>query len=304
MFQSLFEANPHDLVHGYVGGDMGSVLTSALDPVFYAHHANIDRYWAKWLQQGGGRTNPTGSWAGTTFNFQTVSGPKAPTAGAAQTPEALGYTYDSQVRVDVKKVPDLLKYLNGLKDRYKYPRTLPIPPRPPGPGPWVTVAATNALELDGNPTVVRVPNKNVTTKGFVPALKAPDTDIVLTLYDVRSTRIAQQGGYVYQVFLTSSEKDLAQGLAKTAVEVASFSSFSVSVAEQHQEHAQPSVPQIRLPISAEARKLLVISGDSDPALVFVRRGLITKGREIEDNVEQVFFTIGEIRIEAKQRTSR
>src|SRR3954447_2702457 len=35
----------HDQVHGWVGGDMGSIATSAFDPVFWAHHAMIDRLW-------------------------------------------------------------------------------------------------------------------------------------------------------------------------------------------------------------------------------------------------------------------
>jgi tyrosinase len=29
-----------------VGGDMASVPSAAYDPIFYLHHANIDRLWA------------------------------------------------------------------------------------------------------------------------------------------------------------------------------------------------------------------------------------------------------------------
>jgi tyrosinase len=53
------ENNPHNLVHSYVGGFegndqnneqglMGDPLMAGLDPVFYLHHANIDRLWAIW----------------------------------------------------------------------------------------------------------------------------------------------------------------------------------------------------------------------------------------------------------------
>ncbi len=50
------EANPHNLVHVYVGGIfnnhkygiMADPGTAALDPIFYLHHANIDRLWAFW----------------------------------------------------------------------------------------------------------------------------------------------------------------------------------------------------------------------------------------------------------------
>ena len=38
----------HGSVHGRTGGDMGSVPSAAYDPIFYLHHANIDRLWADW----------------------------------------------------------------------------------------------------------------------------------------------------------------------------------------------------------------------------------------------------------------
>ena len=44
---------PHDDLHGYVGHHMGAVETSAFDPIFWIHHANIDRLWAIWQ-----RVNP------------------------------------------------------------------------------------------------------------------------------------------------------------------------------------------------------------------------------------------------------
>jgi tyrosinase len=50
------ENNPHNLVHVYVGGSlpngtyglMSDPGLAALDPIFYLHHANIDRMWAVW----------------------------------------------------------------------------------------------------------------------------------------------------------------------------------------------------------------------------------------------------------------
>ncbi len=65
------ENNPHNLVHSYVGGAderagsptegiaglMSDPGTAALDPIFYLHHANIDRLWAAWNQ--GEKHNPS-----------------------------------------------------------------------------------------------------------------------------------------------------------------------------------------------------------------------------------------------------
>jgi len=38
----------HGSVHGRIGGDMGSVPYAAFDPIFWLHHANVDRLWAAW----------------------------------------------------------------------------------------------------------------------------------------------------------------------------------------------------------------------------------------------------------------
>lgn len=59
------ESNPHNLVHVYVGGFVSNSLyglmsdpgTAALDPIFYLHHANIDRLWALWNTDPA-KTNP------------------------------------------------------------------------------------------------------------------------------------------------------------------------------------------------------------------------------------------------------
>ena len=60
------EQNPHNLTHVYVGGaksedDYGLMAdpgTAALDPIFYLHHANVDRMWAVWNATTS-HTNPT-----------------------------------------------------------------------------------------------------------------------------------------------------------------------------------------------------------------------------------------------------
>jgi tyrosinase len=43
------EQMPHDQVHDQVGGPMGDPVTAGNDPIFWLHHANIDRLWQVWL---------------------------------------------------------------------------------------------------------------------------------------------------------------------------------------------------------------------------------------------------------------
>jgi hypothetical protein len=41
----------HAHVHGWVGGTMSDILTSPADPLFWLHHANIDRIYTTWRTQ-------------------------------------------------------------------------------------------------------------------------------------------------------------------------------------------------------------------------------------------------------------
>ena len=40
----------HNIVHVFIGGDMGPG-TSPNDPIFFLHHCNVDRLWAKWQER-------------------------------------------------------------------------------------------------------------------------------------------------------------------------------------------------------------------------------------------------------------
>lgn len=48
--------NPHNIIHGDIGGDMNDPALAARDPIFWIHHANVDRLWCSWNQT---YSNPT-----------------------------------------------------------------------------------------------------------------------------------------------------------------------------------------------------------------------------------------------------
>jgi tyrosinase len=59
-------------VHGFVGGDMGTIAFSSYDPLFYVHACAVDRTWAKW-QQAFGNKDIDGDFLDTVlapFNFR------------------------------------------------------------------------------------------------------------------------------------------------------------------------------------------------------------------------------------------
>lgn len=68
------EYKPHDLVHVEIGGAMGNPKSAALDPIFWLHHANIDRLWQVWINQGE-RFNPReANWLDRKFPFHNSAG--------------------------------------------------------------------------------------------------------------------------------------------------------------------------------------------------------------------------------------
>lgn len=95
-FSSQIEGTPHNSVHGYIGGTMGS-YASARDPLFWMHHCMIDYCWAKWnIELGNSNTNdPT--WVGhQNTHFVDEAGQAASaTAGITTLMPLISYQYES-----------------------------------------------------------------------------------------------------------------------------------------------------------------------------------------------------------------
>ena len=99
-FQENLENQPHGTVHCAVGAGcqiplMGAVPTAGSDAVFWMHHANIDRIWQCWLEQGG--QVPGGSFRQQTFDFVDETGsPVTLSVDRLLGPSTpIDYTYDN-----------------------------------------------------------------------------------------------------------------------------------------------------------------------------------------------------------------
>ncbi|MHB8217308.1 MAG: tyrosinase family protein [Candidatus Sulfotelmatobacter sp.] len=160
--QSGIELSPHNVIHGDVGGFSGwmsYIDMAAQDPIFYLHHANIDRLWDLWLAQGGGRSDPTSdsTWTGQIYNFYDENG-----ATVSMTPcdilnaaAQLNYQYEgepAQVTQSCGTIPIwLFRYIILL--------VVPFPTSPIGPDPYTV--QMNLANLPGLPTILSNPLKQV-----------------------------------------------------------------------------------------------------------------------------------------------
>jgi Common central domain of tyrosinase/Polyphenol oxidase middle domain len=83
---------------GNTGGDMSDFETAARDPVFFAHHGNLDRLWEKWRSDPARRaTEPTiDAFQNHSFVFKWLDGTdvQVPMSDILDTTK-LGYTYDT-----------------------------------------------------------------------------------------------------------------------------------------------------------------------------------------------------------------
>ena len=201
-FEPTLEALPHNPVHNLIGGAMSNVTISARDPIFWVHHANIDRLWTAWCNAGNGRTIPPRTdpyWSGS-FNY----GPALPTMARtwAISEPALGYQYEDETM----------------------PTTLPAPPPPPPPPTVMLQALTSTpqgalavslgggqhLALDERSVSIVVPLseadrnqvralllKQATTKVRAPA----DNSLRVVLNGLHLTELGKKGGYFYKVYI-------------------------------------------------------------------------------------------------------
>ena len=87
-FTTALEVGPHNSVHGWVGGTMGAIPTAPADPLFWMHHAMIDRVWSLWqaVPANAGK-NPTLAGLDTTMQ------PWQDTEVSLRVISTLGYSY-------------------------------------------------------------------------------------------------------------------------------------------------------------------------------------------------------------------
>lgn len=120
------ESIPHGPVHVWTGDrrqpnteDMGNFYSAARDPIFYAHHSNIDRMWTLWKTLGGRRQDITDTdWLNASFLFydENAQMVRVRVRDCLDTTK-LGYTYQAVDTpwVNSRPTPRLAKVARKLK---------------------------------------------------------------------------------------------------------------------------------------------------------------------------------------------
>jgi tyrosinase len=84
----------HGRVHLWVGGTMSSGGGTSNDPIFFMHHANVDRLWAMWQDKYGDSTYPS-AYTGALYLFDNADGSPVKASDMFDH-RALGYIYDTE----------------------------------------------------------------------------------------------------------------------------------------------------------------------------------------------------------------
>jgi Common central domain of tyrosinase/Polyphenol oxidase middle domain len=143
-FGGEFEQQPHNQVHNAVGGIMMQA-DSPRDPIFWAHHAMIDRLWDRWVQMPGHLNPDSGDWLDREFEFFDENGATVKhKASQVLTTDGLGYRYDDSP-------PPVAQPFPGLAPRAALAAQQPKVAREPQP-----LGESGELQLVNKPGTVSV----------------------------------------------------------------------------------------------------------------------------------------------------
>ena len=302
-----FESQPHDVVHAALGGLMDDPDTAAQDPIFWLHHANIDRMWNRWLAQGGGRTDATdAAWLNTQFTFYDEAGHAVYMTGAevVDTVDQLNYRYDDDPLMLRRQFPRPLVTLDFAETRPPVVagagatlRTEAVAAEASREEPARTLAvsspsAASRIELAGTTARVQVPLTEEASNRMrtLVANNAP-SQVFLRIDDIRYDK---SSGVYYEVYVNplAGEKLDIHGTGY----VGNLSLFGL---KPHAMAGHPQPPTRDIYVEYDISHLVreaIVRNPKDLTVVLVPRGLFDVSGEPLPVPSASQGTVGSVRI--------
>jgi tyrosinase len=253
-FESSFEDMPHNPVHNIIGNVMAD-MNSPTDPIFWLHHANVDRLWVAWVSAGGGRTMPAATnayWSGSHTYTSTVAMLRSSTYSTRTT---LGYKYQKETMpTSLPLVQSPPVGTERIQARAEDPAGAM-----PAVGSYAisstrqtsdqTFAISGALDIGlANRSVsaqMPVSSEHMQTLGRIatgegaslPGSTKRYQSVQLVLDQIELTDVGKQGGYYYQIYLNLPTAD---GIVSksNAIRIGTLGAFEINSAAHHGGPAQ------------------------------------------------------------------
>ena len=166
------EGSPHGEPHVYTGGDMGFFASAAKDPVFYAHHATLDKMWSDWNKSSSTHTNPIdAAFLNLTFSF-----------------------FDENKvwrSIKASQVVDHERSLRYVYEPYRFWDILPCLIWRPIRTNW---AATQRITISGNPALATALRGNAPLRLAIRGMRVPvDRSTIYRIYGNQAEAQADRG---------------------------------------------------------------------------------------------------------------
>jgi tyrosinase len=226
-----------------------TTMRSPQDPIFWLHHAQVDRLWHAWALAAEGRRMPSPGDAywdgeltihdGLTIARRTVFDPRA----------ELAYTYDDESLPEA--LPQQALTRRGFMRASLRGKRKPAMLRAAMDGPHAhrdapgqagasrrSIGGVRGLALNDKPVSARIPVRGLDRQAlqWISGGAEPARAAELVLDDLRVTPAGEAGGYLYRVYLNAAHDGAAA--ASERRRVGSFGPFEIAGARHHGDAAR------------------------------------------------------------------
>lgn len=260
----LLESLPHNSVHAAVGGTMLSMF-SPIDPLFYLHHANVDRLWQVWTEMqtsedlpGHPEPEQFEAWAGEYFEF-----------------------FSDEHAAPVRDLP-LQHYLQADRFDYSYHplivgETRPLPLAPVRSGTvYDSILSANSIGAD----------QTIDAQVDVPAavlLDALDQDGATLLVDVRMEYPVPASAWELELLLMPNS-----GSPAPSVSIGKLKVLDMRMPHANDQHGQHPAGSFALSVNAALSRLHATGGlDPNTALKLALNASLSGLRPPQSNALQI-----------------